>query len=128
VKDAVAQDTGVVDENVDAAEGVERRLDDQIGVLRLGDRQGAGDRPAAGACDLLDHGLRRTGIGAGALQARADVVDHDPRAFLRQQQRDASADPATGAGDNGNFPGDNARHRFLTPCRHARPCAGHSRL
>ncbi len=77
VEDRVAQDAGIVDQDVDAAEGVERGLDDRLGVLRLGDRERRGDRLAAGLLDLVDHLLRRAGVGAGALQARADVAGDD---------------------------------------------------
>jgi len=110
VEDAVAQDAGVVDQDIDAAEGVARGLDDGVGVLRLGDRQRAGDRLAAALGDLVDHGLRRTGVRAGAIEARADVVDHDARAFARQQQRDRAADAAAGAGDDRNLVCNDARH------------------
>jgi hypothetical protein len=59
VKNAVAQDAGIVDQDVDAAEGVERRLYDLVAVGRLADRQRRGDRLAAGLFDLVDDRVRR---------------------------------------------------------------------
>ena len=61
------------------------------------------------SCDDL---LRRPGVGAGAVEARADVADHDARALLRHQQRNAAPDPAPRAGDDGDFSGDDVRHAF----------------
>ena len=113
VEDRVAQDAGIVDQDVDAAEGVERGLHDRFGVLRLGDRERRGDRLAAGLLDLVHHLLRRAGVGAGALQARADVAGDHPRALLRQAERDAAPDPARGAGDDGDFSGNDACGHYL---------------
>src|SRR5262249_27547951 len=110
VEDAVAQDAGIVDQTVDPAEGGERGGDDLVGVLRLGDRERRGDRLAAGALDLVDHRLRRSGVGAGALEARTDVADDDARPFLRQQERNGAADAAAGAGDDCDLAGDDAWH------------------
>ena len=103
VEDDVAQDAGVVDQDVDAAEGVERGLDDQVGVLRLGDGERGGDGLAAGLLDGRDRILRRTVVGARALQAGADVADHHARAFAREHLGDGAADAAAGAGDDGDF-------------------------
>ena len=110
VEDAVAQNAGIVDEDIDAAEGIERRLDDLVGIAGLADRQRRGDRFAAGFLDLVDDGLRRAGIGAGAVEARADIADDDAGAFLRHQERDAAPDAAPRAGDDGDFAGDDIRH------------------
>ena len=49
VERLVAQDAGVVDDDVDAAEGVDRRLHDRRAALGGGHRVGVGDRLAAGA-------------------------------------------------------------------------------
>ena len=71
------------------------------------------------AClDLVDHLLRRAGVAARAVERRADVVDHDARAFLRHQHRDGAPDAAPGAGDDGDFAGDDAWHLLLcSPAR-----------
>jgi hypothetical protein len=110
VKDAIAQDARVVDEDVDAAEGVDRGLDDLVGVARLADRQRRGDGLAAGFFDLVDDVLCRTGIGPGAVEACADVAGHDARAFLRHQERNAAADAPPRSGDDGDLTGDDVRH------------------
>src|SRR2546422_5405608 len=59
-------------------------------TLFRSDRERGGERLAAGFFDLVHDLLCRPGIGAGALQVRADVADHDPRGLLRQAERDRS--------------------------------------
>src|SRR5664279_2215167 len=110
VEDDVAQYAGVVDQNVDAAEGIERRLDDLLGIFRLGNRKRGGDGLAAGFLDEADSFLRGTFVMAGAVAAGANVADHHARVFGRQQHGNATADAAPCPGDNGGFAGDDARH------------------
>src|SRR6516162_9988984 len=110
MEDAVAQDAGVVYQDVDAAEGDERGLDDLVGVLGLGDRERRGDRLAAAALDLVDHLLRGRGIRAGAFEARADIAHDDGGALARHRQRNAAADAAASAGDDGDFAGHHPGH------------------
>ena len=113
VENLVAQDAGVVDEDVDAAEGVERGFHDLVGVRRIADRERGGDCLTAGLLDLVRHLLRRTGVAAGAVERSADVIDQDLRALLRQQECDGAADAATRAGDDGDFSVDDAWHWTL---------------
>ena len=80
VERLVAQDAGVVDHDVDAAEGVDRRLHDRLAALGRGDRVGVGDGLAAGRLDLVDDQLGRAGVAAGAVDGAAEVVDDDQRA------------------------------------------------
>jgi len=61
----------IVNENIDAAEGVERGLDDRLGALRLDDRQRRGIGFAAGLSDRGNGVLRRAGVETLALQAGA---------------------------------------------------------
>ena len=110
VEDDVAQNTGIVDQDVDAAEGVDRGLDDLLGVLRLGDGERGGDGLAAGLFDGVDRFLRRAGIEAGALQTGADVAHHHARAFLGHQFGDGAADAASRSGDDGDFSVNNPGH------------------
>lgn len=77
MKDRVAQDSGIIHQNIDAAEGIERGLDDLLGIFRLDDRERRCDRLAARFFDCLGDLLRRTDIAAGALQTRPDVADDD---------------------------------------------------
>ncbi len=96
----VAQDAGVVDDDVDAAARVDRGLDDLVAVL---DGVVVGDGLAAGGLDLLDDlvgGGRRALPVAGA--AAAEVVDDDLGAARGEQQRVRAAEAVAGAGDDGD--------------------------
>src|SRR5262249_50302926 len=115
VEDAVAQDAGIVHQDVDAAERGKRRLDDLVGVLRLGDRERGSDRLAALALDFIDHRLRGAGVGAGAFETRADVADPDLRPLLRHEQRDAAADAAARTGNDCDLAADDARSHGYSP-------------
>ena len=130
VEDDVAQDAGIVDQDIDAAERVDRGLDDLIGVLRFGDGERGGDGLPAGLFDGRDRLLRRTGIEAGALQTGADIADHHARAFPRQQFGDGATDPAPRPGDDGNFFRNNPSHfLFLSsPLRRVRAGAKTPRI
>ena len=72
-----------------------------------------GDRLAAGGLDLLDDLLGRRRAAAGAVDRAAEVVHHDERAALGEQQRMLPAEATTGAGDD--------RHLAVEPeIRHER--------
>ena len=91
----IAQDAGVVDQDVELAPRVDRGLDDLIAVL---DGVVVGDRLAAFLFDLGDDLVgRRRGL-AFAGEAAAEVVDDDLRASRREQQRVRAAEAAAGAG------------------------------
>jgi hypothetical protein len=108
----VPQDPGVVDDDVDAAEGVEGRLDHGVGALRRGDAVRVGHRRTAERLDLLDHLLGRPGRGPGAVDGAPQVVDHDLGAPRGQQEGVLPSQTAAGAGDD--------RHLALEPdLRHA---------
>src|SRR5438876_10726628 len=77
VKQSVAQDAGIVDQDIDAAEGGERNFYDLLRVLRMRDRERGGEGTAADALDLLPDLLRGRRIGALPFEARADVADDD---------------------------------------------------
>jgi hypothetical protein len=109
MEDAVAQNAGIIDQDVDPAEGRQRRLDDLVGVLGLRDGERRCDRLAAAGLDFLDHVMRRAGIRAGAFKARADVADDDTGAFLRQQPGNAAPDAPARTGDDCDLAGDHTR-------------------
>ena len=88
VGDAVPGVAGVVDEDVDLPEGVDRLLDDLVAGARLGEVAGDGDRLA------LD--LARGLLGDVAV----DVVDRHLRALGGEQLRGRAADAARRAGDD----------------------------
>lgn len=66
VERAVAQDARVADHTVHGPELVDRRLDDVLSALGLGDGVVVGDRTTAGFLDLGDHlvGHGRPGTGS----------------------------------------------------------------
>ena len=111
VKDHVTQDAGIVDEDVDAAEGFERHFHDGFGVFRFGNRKRRRDRFSAGFFYGVDRFLRRAGIAAFSLQARADVADHDTRTLFREQHGDASPDAAPCPCYDRGLAGNNASHQ-----------------
>ncbi len=84
----VAQDAGVVDEDVDPAPFLERRPDHLLHRVRVGHRRAAGDRLAAGGADLLGDGVRRGRRRAAvAVDHAAEIVDHHRRATRRECER-----------------------------------------
>jgi hypothetical protein len=93
----VAEDAGVVDEDVDLAEGVDGGLDDGVAVL---DRVVVGDRGAAGGLDLVDDLVGGRARLALAGEAAAEIVDDDLGAARREEQRVGAPQSATGAGDD----------------------------
>jgi hypothetical protein len=66
MKDAVAQNAGIVDDRIDAAERVDSSLDDVLGGLGIGDALEVRDGFAAGLGDDLDNLLGR-GLAGAAL-------------------------------------------------------------
>src|SRR5262249_6738487 len=89
---AVAQDAGVVDDGVEAAEGLERLLHERAGLLEVGDVAAVHDRPAAALLDRRDHLLRGARVAPLAGGAAAEVV-HDDRGALARGSRSACARP-----------------------------------
>ena len=81
---AVAQDAGVVHEDVQVAKGVERGLHQPFRTGPVGDVVGVGDRLATEGADLVDDLLRGPGVGATAVGSAAQVVHHDVGAFTRR--------------------------------------------
>src|SRR3546814_3710563 len=77
VPDGVAQDAGIVDDRVDAAEFGDRILDDARGILRIGDVAEVGDGLAARSDDVGRGRFGRSGVAAVARLRDAGVVDHD---------------------------------------------------
>ncbi|TLD47114.1 MAG: hypothetical protein FAZ92_00606 [Accumulibacter sp.] len=89
--DVVPGVTGVVDDDVEAAELAERRLHEALGEIGGGDAADAGDRLAAGRDDVADGLCRRCGV---------DIIDHHMRALRRQLERHRATDAAAGAADD----------------------------
>src|SRR5688572_1619261 len=91
-------DTRVVDQDVEPAELLDRRVDNGLRIGLLGDVAANGDRLAAGGGDAGDNGL-------GALLA-GGIVDDDGRAFGGEGRGDGGADALGCAGDEGDFSGE----------------------
>ena len=108
---AVAQEAGVVDEHVEAAERVDRGVHQAAGALPVGDVVGVGDGLAARRDDLVDEELRGRAVGTGSLARDAEVVHDDARAFTREQACVLAADAAPGAGHDHDPPFADARQR-----------------
>ncbi len=93
----VAQDAGVVDDDVDLAERVHGGLDDLGAIL---DRVVVGDGFTAGVLDLLDDGVRRRGPFARAVVLAAEVVDDHLRPARGEEQRMGLPETITSTGDD----------------------------
>src|SRR5450756_2724784 len=97
-KHAIAQDAGVVDDAVDAAEVVDGGLDDGVGAHPGSHAVGIGHRLTALGTDFVHHFLRRAGVFAFAAYRTADVVHHHFGALGRHQQRELATDAAARSG------------------------------
>src|SRR5439155_23599458 len=96
----VAQDAGVVDEDVEAAKALHGRVDQALGTLPVGHVVAVGDSLAARGADLFDHLAGGTGRRTAAVDLGSQVVDDDLGALAGILQGVAPADAATGAGDD----------------------------
>ena len=75
--------------DVEAAERVDRLVDQTLGAVPVRDVVAVGDRLAALADDLVDDVVGRAGRPAAAVHLAAEVVHHDLGALLGQHQRSA---------------------------------------
>src|SRR5439155_604131 len=115
---AVAKDAGDVDENIDAAEGVDALADHVLAALGRGDAVVVGDRlpSGGGSCFggrcvyLVADLVSGAGVMSGAVDVDARGVDGDVGALLREEEGDGAADAAAGAGDDGGAVGQVIRH------------------
>ena len=113
VEDAVAQDARVVDDAVDAAEGVEGATDDALGSFGLADTVRARHRHPTRALDLPHDGLGGAYILALALGTAAEIIDHHLAALGRGEKGDLAADAAAGPCDDDDL----ALEALLSPHR-----------
>src|SRR6185369_9548888 len=88
---AVSEDAGVVDDDVDPAEGVHRGLDDRLPTGHAGHRVVVGHGIAARLGDLLHDLIGRLPVGPGPDLAAAVIVHHHPGPVLRHQDGDLPA-------------------------------------
>jgi hypothetical protein len=101
---APADVAGVVDQDVDAAEVIQRGFDNRLAALRGRYRLMAADSLAAGIADRLHHLFDRTGIAAVAIHAPTDIVDQHSGAACREQERVGTPHPPPRARDDGDPP------------------------
>jgi hypothetical protein len=113
----VAQDAGVVDQDVHLAEGVEGLLEDPLPALDGGDVVVARGGHAAGVADLLRHGVGHRLAFAAAISGPAQVVHQHLRALGGQRQRVLAPDAAPRAGHDRNLAVQQTHAVVLRPPR-----------
>jgi hypothetical protein len=97
-------DPGIVDHDIDRAEGLGGEVGESLGVGEAGHIDGAEARGAACSGDLGDERLQPLGAAG---------TDHDMSTAPGEHTGDAFADPARRAGDGDDFPLD-AGHEVLS--------------
>ncbi len=100
----VADDPGVVHQDVERAERLDRGVDHLPGRVEVGDVAVVGNRVAAPLLDELHDGVGILLAGAVAPNRAAEVVDHDLGAVLGQFERVAAPDAVRRTGDDGDLP------------------------
>src|SRR5262249_13541637 len=131
-KRLVAQDAGVVDEDVDRVEGLDRVADDALRALSVADGAAVGNGLAAERLDLRDHVVRRLARAAAAIDRGAEAVHHDTGTRARELQRVSPAEPSAGPGYDRDLPVEADCHCVFPPApllaRIAGPVEGDVRL
>ena len=96
---AAEREPRVVHDRVDAIERVQRRSHRASRAVLGAEVAEVRERLSAGGVDRGDDFVRRAGVGAGAEELGAGVAHDDLRASLGEQQRVATADASSRAGD-----------------------------
>ena len=96
----VAQDAGVVDQDVEVAERLDRRVDQALGAFPVGHVVGVDDGLAAEVADLGDDLLGRRRVLTVTVVGATEVVDDDPGPLRGEQERVLAADAASRSGDD----------------------------
>ena len=112
--DSIAQDAGVVDEDVEVAEGLDGRVHEALRALPRRDAVAVRDGLPAHGDDLVRHLLGRGAVAAGAVGGAAEVVHDDLRSLPGEQQRVLAADAAPGPRDD-RYPSVQCTHRARPP-------------
>ena len=92
---AFAEDAGDADHAVDAAEGLDRLVDDRRAAVHRRDRLRVGGGASTGGDDLGDDPVGHLTGGLVAVDAHAVVVHDDRGALGRAGQCNRAADPAS---------------------------------
>src|SRR6185437_8116748 len=100
----VAQDAGVVDEDIDPAPALNYALDYRRDLRRIGNVGRIGDGRAPGGLDFGDDflGRRRSSGTSDAVDRAACIVDDHLCAARREAERVAAAEPVAGTGNDGD--------------------------
>jgi len=109
---AVTEDPGVVDEDVESPERLDRGVDEPLRTGELRHVLAVGHGLAAERLDLGDDAVRRVGVGAFSRQRGPEIVDDDLRSGAGEGQRVLAADPAPRPGDDRDLPFQ-VRHALL---------------
>ena len=97
---AVPYETGVIDEDVETAEPIERVLHESARALPVGDVVRVRDRNATERVDLVDNLLCRTRVGTGPGRRHTEVVHDDASTLAREGERVLATDAAPGTCDD----------------------------
>ncbi len=103
VERLVAEDAGIVDDDVDRAEGFDGGRHDGGPSFGSGDRVGVGDRLTAESLDLVDDPFGGALIGPGSVDGTTEVVDHHQRPSGREHQGVLASETTTRPGDDRNL-------------------------
>ncbi len=105
------RDAGVVYQDVEVAERIDREPNELAGLIPVGDVMIARHRLSAGLDDLIDDALREGHVFTLAVRgSSADVVDDDARALRREFHRIGSTKAAPGSGNDRYAPGQTPAH------------------
>jgi hypothetical protein len=111
----VAQDAGVVDEDVEPAELLDRRGDQSLGPRLVGDVVAVHHGLPAERPDVVDDLLRGPDRGPGAVNFGAEVVDDHIGPLAGELERMLTPDAPAGAGDHDDTTLAKSRHALLLP-------------
>ena len=111
----VAQDAGVVHQNVHAAPGVDGLLHHGLDRSKIRHRRAVGQRLAPCRADFVHHRLRRRHRAAATIHRATQVVDQHLGAALGQRQRMLAAQAAAGARHDGHAALEIQFHAAFTP-------------
>ena len=114
-------EAGVVHDDVELPERVDRALDRVCGALERRDVAVIGDGVPSRGLDLRHHRVGDRRVAALAVELGTHVAHHDPRAARSQQQRMRTTDAASPAGHNGHPAVEalsgRSGHRRTVPCK-----------
>ena len=99
---AIAQNAGIVDQNVELAELVDSLVDHALRPVPTADVVAVHNRLATFGNDFVGDLLCQRRIAAAAIDLGTNVVDDDLGAVPRQHQGMLAAEAARGTRDNGN--------------------------